>query len=162
MVLNSLEEKIKNNKIDEAITLIDQLGESKSIESVPLLIKFLLETDNINLRNSIALALSDIGIDDAIEPLINLIKDPKTRGSRGTLLFALAPFDCSRYIDVFIELLLEDSFETSRQSFILLENNISRLQKEEKQQYRQKIISIITSLEDKMELLSESLELLEP
>jgi len=161
MLIKLLEEKIKNSEINEAISIIEELGASRSIESAPLLIKLLYETDNANLRNSIALALSDFGNADAVVHLINVIKDPKTKGQRGTLLFALESFECSPYTKLFIDLFQESGFETSRQAYILLENISEKLQDEEKDRFKKKIQLILTDLEEKTDLLIQLLESIE-
>lgn len=154
-MLSLLEKNLAKNNIDGAIVIIEQLGAKKSVESLPVLIKILSETDDTVLRNAIALALSDIGDVSAVKPLIILIEDPKTNGKRGTLLYALQSFDCSQYIDLFIKLLLEDSFEASRESFILIEKNMNKLSEIEKQKYKEKIETAISNIEAKLNLLTD-------
>lgn len=41
------------------------------------------------LRNHVAITLSDLRCQEAVVPIIKLLKDPNTEGSRGTLLYAL-------------------------------------------------------------------------
>ncbi|WP_218231268.1 hypothetical protein [Paenibacillus chitinolyticus] len=62
--------------------MLKKIGDFKLIEAVPILINTLLDMESNQLRNTIAVALSDIGCDDE---------------SRGTLLYALESFDCSDY-----------------------------------------------------------------
>lgn len=104
-----------------------------------MLIYFLKETDNNGLRNAIAIALSDIGSVEAVEPIIKMLQHPKTLRARGTLLYALEAFDCSDYSELIAELLFEDSFEVSRQSLLLLEANVDRIPPEKKQNCIKKI-----------------------
>lgn len=160
MQISELEEKIKANCINEAIKLIDEIGCRKDVQEVPLLIYYLVETDNNGLRNAIAVALSDIGSVEAVEPIVKMLKHPKTLRSRGTLLYALEAFDCSDYSELITELLFEDSFEVSRQSFLLLEANVDRISPEKKQKCIEKIQRKMDSLNDKIEFLSESLNVL--
>jgi len=153
MQLSELEEKIINNNIEEAKKLIKEIGYRKNVKAVPLLIRYLLDTDNNVLRNAIAIALSDIGSIEAIEPLISMLRHPKTIGARGTLLYALESFDCSDYAEQITDFLSEDSFEVSRQSLILLESIMNNFSIEVKQKCTKKI-------QDKIEFLSKSLEVL--
>lgn len=71
---------------------------NKLKEAIPLLIEYLKSTENNILRNSIALTLSDIGSEEAVKPLIDMINHPKTLGVRGTLKYALKAFDCSGHL----------------------------------------------------------------
>lgn len=94
------------------------------------MIHHVLTTKNAGLRNSIAIALADIGSKEAIEPSISLLKDPNTKGKRGTILYALESFQCPEYIELFVELLCEDSFELSRQAFNLLDSHSESISSE--------------------------------
>ncbi|MBN3527245.1 HEAT repeat domain-containing protein [Paenibacillus apiarius] len=90
-------------------------------EAIPLLIEFLQKTNNHQLRNEIALCLSDIGDDEVVKPLIDIINHPKRLGSRGTLLYALQPFDCSQHLDFLLNLLITGNFEVQAEAFQLIE-----------------------------------------
>lgn len=78
MDVDILRQELKNNNIDNAIRVIEEFGENKFYESVPYLIKCFEDTNNHKLRNTIAIALADIGDKSALKPLINALNDPKT------------------------------------------------------------------------------------
>ncbi|MBM7868542.1 hypothetical protein JOC70_000011 [Clostridium pascui] len=61
MDVDILRQELKNNNIDNAIRVIEEFGENKFYESVPYLIKCFEDTSNHKLRNTIAIALADIG-----------------------------------------------------------------------------------------------------
>jgi hypothetical protein len=127
-----LENVINNGDLVEAVKMIEEVGEKRDNEFTAILIKHLGSTDSPILRNAIAIALADIRNQEAILPLINVLKDPKTEGSRGTLLYALESFDIAPHV-VTITDLLDDNFEVSRHSFQLISgvaNNLSSTQKE--------------------------------
>lgn len=156
MNLSELEESIKNNNIDKALKIIADIGVKKYKEACPILMKYFEITNNNILRNEIAIALSDIGYSEAVEPIINMIRNPKTIGSRGTLLYSLESFDYSSYIELLVDLLYDDNFEVSRQAFILIENIIKNLSDETKQKCINNIQDEIDKLEDKVHFLIES------
>jgi len=160
MQLSELEETIINNNTEEARKIIEQIGYSKNAKAVPLLIHYLVGTDNNIIRNAIAIALSDIGSIEAIEPIINMLRHPKTIGARGTLLYALEAFDCSAHGELMTDLLLEGNFEVRIQSQILLKSNAKSIPIEVKQKCIEKIQEEMESLREKIEFLSESLEVL--
>jgi HEAT repeat protein len=161
MNFSILEENIKNNDIDKAISIITDIGEKKYKEAVPILIKYLEKTDNNKLRNKIAIALSDIGCSEAVEPIINMIKSPKTIGNRGTLLYALELLDYSSHIEFLINLLYDDNFEVSRHSLILIERIIKDIPNEIKEKYIMKISTKIDNLEEKIDFFTEALDVFE-
>lgn len=127
-----LEKVINNGDLAEAMKMIEEVGEKRDNEFTSILIKHLSSTDSPILRNAIAIALADIKNQEAILPLINVLRHPKTEGSRGTLLYALESFDIVPHI-VTITDLLDDNFEVSRHSFQLISgvaNNLTSAQKE--------------------------------
>lgn len=156
MLISQLKEKINTNNIDEAICIIEKIGEKRLNEATSYLIEQLQITKNHLLRNSIALALCDIGNSDAVEPIVNVLRDPKTIGYRGTLLASLEPFDYSHHIDVLFDFLIEGNFEVSRKSLLLIESIIKNISEEKKQEYLEILKDEIERLEDKLDLLSEA------
>lgn len=101
---NSLRSAIENEQFGAAEIILKEVSRSKDIQAIPLLIEYLQSTENALLRNSIALALSDIGNEEVVQPIIDVINDPKTLGYRGTLLYALEPFDCSAHLETLINI----------------------------------------------------------
>lgn len=158
MDIKKLESNIQYGDICEAINIIDEIGRKKIREASPFLIKQLESTDNHILRDSIALALSDVGDKEAVKPIINLLNDPKTKGHRGTLLAALEPFDYSEYIDMLVNFLYEDSFEVSRKSLILIEATINDMPNEIKEKYIAEINTKLDKLEEKIDFLTEAVD----
>ncbi|NLD45868.1 MAG: HEAT repeat domain-containing protein [Clostridiaceae bacterium] len=161
MNIKDLEEKINKNEIDEAIYIIEQIAERKIEKSVPFLIEQLESTNNHLLRNAIAIALSDIGDEEAVDPIIRLLKHPKTKGFRGTLLAALEPFDYSRYLDTLVDFMCEGNFEVSRKALLLIEAMGKDMLVETRQKCVAKVRAEIERLQDKIDFLSESLDVLE-
>lgn len=159
MLLRELDELISRNDIDGAKKIINHFGAQRDTSTVPELIRHLLDTNNNILRNAIAMALSDIGCTEAVDPLIKLLNDPKTKSARGTLLYALESFDCSFHAEMIVDLLSDDSFEVSRQSFMLLQSMTADLSEEMKGKCIQKIQYKMSYFREKIEFLSDSLEL---
>jgi HEAT repeat protein len=159
MNLNILEENINNTNFDKVIETIREIGEKKYQEAAPILIKLLQSTNNNNLRNEIAIALSDMGCYAAVEPIINMLRNPNTIGNRGTLLYALETLDYSSHIELLIDLLFDDNFEVSRQTLILIESILKDIPHEVKEKYIQKIKDEIDILQDKINFLRDSLNI---
>ncbi len=160
MNLDILKESISNNNIDEAIKIVEEIGSNKETATTPVLLEYLQSTDNHILRNAIAIALSDIGCDNAVEPIINLLKHPKTKGSRGTLLYSLESLNYIPFIESLVDFLNDDSFEVSRQTLTLLESVNGDIPLEVIQKCIVKIENDVEKLEDKMDFLTDSLDVL--
>ncbi|MFE4572537.1 HEAT repeat domain-containing protein [Paenibacillus chitinolyticus] len=158
-IIDSLKEEVSKNNIEEAGSIVEKIGDSKLIEAVPILINILLDTESNQLRNTIAIALSDIGCDDAVVPIISLLKSPKTQNSRGTLLYALENFDCSDYGELITELLIKGNFEVRWQSISLLRINVKNMSAALKHNCRTKLqANLSNTIAD--EELQEALEIL--
>jgi len=67
-------------------------------------------------RNSAALTLSDRGDVGCVPIIVDLLQDPKTLGFRGTLLYALEPFDCRELLELLVELVITGGFEVRHQA----------------------------------------------
>lgn len=158
--MNTLEELIQNNNLNEAVDLIEEIARNNKKEYVTSLVKHLENTDNDNLRNSIALALSDMRCTEVIEPIVKLLQDPKTLGKRGSLLAALEPFDYSSYVEMLISFIYEGNFEVSRKAFELVKAIIKDIPDDIKLQGLRKMKKEIDELEYKLDFLSDAMEML--
>ncbi|NBD28359.1 HEAT repeat domain-containing protein [Paenibacillus glycinis] len=149
-----LEQALKSSDLKEASSVLSEVSRYKDEEVVLILIDHLRNTENTILRNEIAIALSDMRNQLALEPIIELLKDPKTLGNRGTLLFALRPFDFSAHLELLVDFLINGSFEVRHESKHLLKLSDFRIPED----LIMKIKEAIEDFEDRIELLSESLD----
>ncbi|QOS80401.1 HEAT repeat domain-containing protein [Paenibacillus sp. JNUCC31] len=127
MYTNMIQKHLSQGDMEGVIKQIAYIGEKKDTTQFAFLIELLKSTDNTILRNTIAIALMDIGDDRAVEPLIEVITDPKTSGSRGTLLYALENLNYIVHIESIIPFIGDSSLEVSAQSFMLLEQIMDKL-----------------------------------
>ncbi len=153
MNVNQLDTLIQNNQIEKALHLIEEIGDKNEVYAMKYLLEQLKFTDNHIIRNKIAIVLSDRGCQEAVEPIISLLKEPKTIGSRGTLLYALEPLNYTEHLESLFELLLNGNFEVSRHSFILLKRAKDSISQNLKQESKLKLSKAIEDLEDKIDFL---------
>ncbi|MEK4428708.1 HEAT repeat domain-containing protein [Paenibacillus sp. FSL M7-0802] len=155
-----LEEVIESGDLKEAVRIIEEIGEKLDHTFTPILLRYLATTDSVLLRNVIAITLSDLGDSEAVLPLIDLLRNPKTKGNRGTLLYALEFFDVSTHVVELVDL-LDDTFEASRQSYQLISNVQDKISEAQKDICRQIIRRKLADYKNKYkrEFLLESLEL---
>ena len=78
------------------------------------LISLLRSTDDPIVWNAVAVGLRELRDDRAVEPLVDLIKAPKSEGARGTLVWALEVFGCAPYIELLVGLVITDNYEVAR------------------------------------------------
>ena len=91
------------------IKYLNGLMGSVTQESIPAIIKILEENPNQKVKHKAALLLHDSLDQRALEPLINEIKNPLNNNYRGTLVYACEAFDCSDYLELFVDLIINDS-----------------------------------------------------
>lgn len=159
MDVQELTDKINRGEIEAATLLIRSLAENNRTEAIPALIKQLETAEHPIIWNAIAIALADFGDPIAVPPLIRLLIDPKTIRSRGSLVYALESFDCIEYSDVFVNLLLEGNYETSRQAYLLLEKLRGDIPREARERYVDALQQRIGELEEQIEFLLDSVDL---
>lgn len=155
-----LEEVIESGDLKEAVRIIEDVVEKLDHTFTPILLRYLATTDSVLLRNAIAITLADLGDSEAVLPLIDLLRNPKTKGNRGTLLYALEFFDVSTHVVALVDL-LDDTFEASRQSYQLISNVQDKITKAQKDICRQIIRRKLADYKNKYkrDFLLESLEL---
>ncbi|KEO83128.1 HEAT repeat domain-containing protein [Tumebacillus flagellatus] len=160
MELQELREKVELGNFKEAIEIVEKYGETKCIEATGELIVHLMETDHPRFRNAIAIALSDMGAQEAVEPLMELLEDPKTVGNRGSLLYALESFDCSKHAQKLVQFMCEGNFEVSRQSYLVLQACKDKISMHEREWCIGRLQQAIDELEDKEQaaFLSEAID----
>jgi HEAT repeat protein len=104
--------------VDTAALAAAALADMGAIEAIPALRIALtgVTTDPV-VRNAVAIALSDLK-DDGVVPLIGeLLLDPRTKGHRGTLLYALESFDNRPLLRELTQLVISGGFEVRHQAF---------------------------------------------
>jgi hypothetical protein len=68
-------------------------------------------TDDGELRDRTAVALSDQRVPELFDVIVDLLSDERTLGHRSTLLYALAPYDCAPILPLLIDLAIDGTFE---------------------------------------------------
>lgn len=81
----------------------------------------LLNSDEPRIRNIAALALRDIGDNQAVEPLYKAIFRKENENNRGTLVYALQTLDCSDKLTELFDLLFYGNFEVKMGASTILD-----------------------------------------
>jgi hypothetical protein len=105
-----------------ALAAAKQLATSAQARHIDRMLEVLAGTDDHALRDALALALSDLDEERLLPVVAGLLSDPKTAGHRGTLLYALEPFDCRPILRQLVELAVTGAFEVSRQALLRIES----------------------------------------
>jgi HEAT repeat protein len=85
--------------------------------------KILEETNSSRVRNAAALALADLRAHSAKDTLIDLLSQPETRGSRGTLLYALEQLGADVPLPILAEIIVDESYEAREEALALIVSN---------------------------------------
>lgn len=112
--------QLQSSDPSKVVVAARELASRQEMSAAPPLLELLRTTNDVTVRNAAALALSDLKHPPAFDVLVNLIKDERTRGSRGTLLYAIGAFDCSSILPILIDFVIDGNFEVSRQAFSLI------------------------------------------
>jgi hypothetical protein len=105
--------------------LIEELRAMKSRRStrqsrVARALQILEETSSARVRNAAALALADLRAPGVKDALICLLRRPQTKGSRGTLLYALGELAADVPISVLAEIIVAESYEAREEALDLI------------------------------------------
>jgi HEAT repeat protein len=78
--------------------------------------QILEQTNSARVRNAAALALADLRAHSAKEALINLLTRPETRGSRGTLLYALEQLGADVPLSILVDIITKEPYEAREEA----------------------------------------------
>jgi hypothetical protein len=115
-------EQLHSDNQDLVIKAAHALGDMGDNRAAPILIEILQTTSEQATRNAAALGLRTLGDERALYTIVSLINDPITQGNRGTLIYALEGFDCSKLLPLLTELVIIGNFEVSHQAFSVIES----------------------------------------
>jgi HEAT repeat protein len=82
--------------------------------------QILERTVSARVRNAAALALADLRARSAKDALIDLLKRQETKGSRGTLLYALGELGADLPLPVLADIIADDSYEAREEALTFL------------------------------------------
>ncbi|KUL25217.1 HEAT repeat domain-containing protein [Actinoplanes awajinensis] len=100
--------------------VIQELARRNAMEAAPRVLELLRTTQEAVIRHDAALALSDMKIPEAFDAIVELLRDPRTQGRRGTLLYALDPYDCAPILELLVDLALTGGYEVRMSALGLL------------------------------------------
>lgn len=118
---------IENNNIDKIVQFCKKIDENDYKMMTDKLIYEMKCTDNVRHRNTIAIVLSDLKCNDAIEEMIQLIHEPQNKNHRGTLVYALQNLDCEDSIRKIFHILFDGNYEVRCNMYHLLESKIEKM-----------------------------------
>ena len=159
MALDYLKVLLEEKRVDEALEVVENLTDSQVQGSEKELLQIFTSAD-ASLRNSIALRMSDTKCQQVVPCIIDLLKDPKTKGNRGTLLFALHELNYSEHIEDLLPLLADPSFEVSREAYALVKPHFRNLTKKQKNETKALLEAYLEDLRDEIDFRKSILTVL--
>jgi hypothetical protein len=132
------------NRILDAL---DAIGRSRgSSAERSRIMELARETRSPQIRNAAAMALADLGVDGADQLLIDLIKRKESRGTNGTLLYALREMNAYVPLPTLIDIISEDrTYEALEGALDIIANNAARYEAEERAEAVSRIKPLLTS-----------------
>jgi HEAT repeat protein len=97
-----------------------QVAARKVVMAVPQMLELLNKTSDPAVRNALALSLSDLKDASVFDVIVKLLNRKRTRGNRGTLLYALEGYDCTTILPLLVDIVIDGNFEESRQALSLI------------------------------------------
>ena len=153
---------IKSGDPQRVIDAARECASRQEASVAPYLLEILKVSRDAAVRNAVALALSDLKNSSTFGVLVDLLKSDHTRGSQGTLLYALGAYDCSPILPLLVDLVIDGNFEVSRQAFSLISGIETELDDRVWQSCSERLRSAIeVATEDRRPILDELLKLFE-
>lgn len=116
-------------------------------------------TDNAE-RNALALKLGEARTPGLAEVLVRLIRRPDLRDHRGTLVHVLGFHDCSAYLPLLAELVVDGNWEVAHEAFEIVDT-VDAADEDDVEQALALVKTARPSEDWRRELLEDLAELLE-
>lgn len=146
---------IEDNAIDSIVEMCRQMEPWKLQQVKKDMIQELYNTDVKNHRNTIAIVLSDLRCDEAIDALVDLINDPQNRNCRGTFIYALQELNCEKEIENIVHVLFDGNLEVRYNMYELLLKKFNSMSEKEKLECMDIVAREKERLEEEWELLED-------
>lgn len=143
---------------------ISYIHENGTCEMIPLLFDLLGRTSSITIQNDIFDCLTDTKDQNAIPLLIDALRDTRFTTMKNRLISVLwqTNLNFSEHIDVLIDSLLHDNYETAIEAFTAIEVCTPHLSEEKRNLLKQQLRNaVIAEKSEKVALLSETIHILE-
>ena len=110
--------------------------------------RILVQTHSPRVRNAAALALVDLRAHRASDPLLSLLTRSDTKGSRGTLLYALEQLRAHVPLPILVNIIAEESYEAREEALSLLDRRLIDCSPEDLSHARITLEAALTSAHD--------------
>lgn len=143
---------------------ISYIHENGTREMIPLLFDLLEKTSSVTIQNDIYDCLTDTKDQNAIPLFIDALRDARFATMKNRLISVLwqTNLDFSEHVDVLIDSLLHDNYETAIEAFTAIEMCTPHLSEEKRSLLKQQIRdAVIAEKSEKAALLGETIHILE-
>lgn len=154
-MIDEIRNLIDDNAIDNIVDMCKRMEPWKLQKVEKDFIEELRNTDEKKHRNTIAMVLSDLRCDEAIDTLVDLINDPRNRNCRGTFIYALQELNCEKVIKNIIHVLFDGNLEVRCNMYDLLSIKYNKLSDDEKAECKNIVAEEKERLEEEWELLED-------
>lgn len=159
--IKTIFESENESAIHDAIAYIHENG---SIKMLPLLFDLLAITKSESTKNDIYECLSDTKEKSATAIFIEALQDSRFVNEISHILSAMwqSNLDFSKYTKVFIQLLIQENYETALEAYTIIEVCAGNLPAEEKTTYKEMIEKALKNEKsEKAGLLQSTIEAFE-
>ncbi len=163
-VLKELQNIFLSDNEENIHDAISYIHENCSMKMVPLLFDLLRSNKNKTIQNDVFNCLMDAKDAQAVPLFIDALHDEQLKTEKKHLLSTIwqANLDFSQHIDVFMEILLHDSYENALEAFTIIEVCAEKLSNEEKIRCKTAISNaMLNEHSEKQALLQAAAEILQ-
>ena len=115
---------------DVVLSVIHEIRNTGNPEMIPALMELYARTDSPDIIRAIAGLIGDLKSQSAVSKLFPVIRDISDAGKKQSLIAACwqSGLDFSAYIDIFLDIFLEEDYMTALEAFTVIENSLPFMQ----------------------------------
>jgi HEAT repeat protein len=161
--MNVSEPSSARDEENQLVAELRQLKHQRSARSgrVARALGVLEKTNSTRVRNAAAVALADLRARETIEKLLDLLANPKTRGARGSILYALDQLRANVPLTLLVEIIATEPYEAREEALGLIASNSLNCSAEEFARARSRLETAIVSADiERKRAIGEAMKLL--
>ena len=163
-ILTGLIKGLQSDKENLILDAISQLYINGTAELIPYVIKLYFVTPSAKIRKEILALLNNLKDKNVCPYLVNAVIHYKGQESYHNIVSSCwqSGLDYSKYLDIFIDLVIEQELLTAIEAFSVVEENISQVSPPERERYAIYIRSKLKVVdEERKNLVNELLQMVQ-
>lgn len=149
---------IDENAIDDAVMYCKELDQEEYTAIEEKLIRFLKDTEDNRLRNTVAVILGELHCNEAIPAMVSLLSEERCQNDWETLISALEDLGCANHMVEIFPILCKGKYEEKQRMYTVFVKKMPYMKEEDIAACKRMLMERIDTVEWELQLIYEAAE----